>query len=510
MSILEESKLKEIKEKFDRLDLQDPQFATKIEGIIQETLRENADKIGKAVEAETIDKHMEKTQDCFKELENLQGEGILDQIEDANLKETLTEQATKGIKDEVAEKESLEEAGLVKEAMKKTTPEDMIEEILKQLEKMIEEKKQAIDKKIEENEAMRKKVIERERLKISRTKVNNLQQKTKELKGTEGKQLNQNVIAAVQDFDKQLEVLKAETSRDGVEIEEKELDEANKKLEEGKKHLDDILHIVKEAYQGENCKQTKIVLMEKKVDDFIKDITPDMPKEELERKAKKLLSLFVDQKPEIQKNMKRMWTEKKISIKRKGVLGKAEELTVMDVMNELCINNARLEYMKEMQKEKVDEARVNYIKGTFESGKRALEAICGEEVLALKTEDEYVKSFKEMEEDAGKKGRKANHIAKRLQRIYTTLAEFIEHIETKTIIPAYDNVVKILENNETVKTENLPPLTLPTPKVEKKDQQKKGKKDFVPKEKTPFINTEKMQKSLESFADRITKNEERT
>lgn len=506
MSILEEDKLNEIKEKFSKLDFQDPDFIKKIEEIINESLIENEGKIGKTIEAETVDEHMEKTQDCFKELEDLQGEGILDQIEDEELRESLSEQATKGIEDEVIERESLKEAGLLEEAMKETTPEDILEEILKQLEKMIEEKKEAIDKKIEENEAMRKKVIERERLRISRTKVSNLQQKTKELKGTEGKKLNQNVQAAVEDFDKQLADLVKQTSCEGVEITEAELEEENKKLEEEKKSLDDILQKIKESYQEKDAQKAKLVLMKKKMNDVIQDITPDMTKEELEEKARLLVKYYGESNKEMKKELERMWAREKITIKRQDEEGQEQEntVTVMDMMNVLLMNTAREKYMKEMAKTEVEQSKINIIKGFFESGKKALEVICNEEVLPLQTEEEYIEEFENLEKDAQKtgffgKGKVANKVAKKLQKIYDTIAPFIGEVEAKGIRPAYHKIAKIVRNNESIKEENLPPAILPENKHKEKNE-----KAFVPK---VDVDVDKIHEGLDKFADETIEQE---
>lgn len=356
---------------------------------------------------------------------------------------------------------------------------------------------------------MREKVIERERIKISRTKVSNLQEKTKELKGTEGKQLNQNVLAAVADFDKQLEALKEQTSRDGIEIEEEELEEENKKLEEEKKSLDDILQKIKESYQEKDSQKTKLVLIEKNTDDIIKDIIPDMSKEELKEKAKELLKNLVSNQ-EMKKEIERMWVKKKVSIKRKDKQGQEQEntITVMDIVNVYFMNETRQQYMEDMQKEAIDENQLNQVKWRFESGKSALEIICDEQVLPLKSEDGYVEQFKVLEQYAKQKGilkqgKNANIVAQKLQNIYATIAPFIGNIETKKLRPAYNKLVEILENNPTVKAKNLPPVTLPVG-----EDKKTNRTNFVPKvtrapriKGSTNVDIEKINKGLEEFVD---------
>lgn len=410
MSILEENKINELKTKFAELDFKDPDFNKKVENIINETLKGNVDKLGTLAESKTIDEALEEEKEGFDELEKLKDEGVLAELEDKDLEEALNKQAIDGIIDETAERESLEREGFISEEMKKTTIDDLLEEILKQLEETIEEKKKAIDKKIEENEAMRQKVVAREKLRASRTKVSNLHQKTKNYKGTEGKRLNQNVEAAIADFDKQLAQLITETTRDGVEMTDAILDKENEKFEEEKKGLEDMLKGLRESYKKENAKKLKLVLIEKQIDDIAGEITSNMDPEELSKKLEYLTADILAKNdeeygPEIEKMLK----EKTVTIKMEGMFrSKDKEFTLEQIVCTQKINKIREAYMEctgKKEKTEQDEEDIQACKTAFKGCKEVLEIICGDRVNVppLKTEEEYIKELEKLEKDAFRK-----------------------------------------------------------------------------------------------------------
>ena len=326
MSILGEEKLNQITQKFTELDFKDTNIAEKVEEIINDMLKDNVDKIGTVTKSTTIDEALAEEKEGFEELKKLQEEGILEYVENEDLKNALNANASEGIKDEEAEKLSLEEAGYVTEALKEAKTEDILEEIFKRLEEVIEEKKKAIDKKIEENEAMRSKVEKREQLKIAKAKVNNLYQKTQNYKGTEGKNLNQNVGAAVADLDMQLVKLTKETSRDGVEMTDAMLDEENQKFEEEKKNLDDLLSKIKESYKKKDNENIKLDLIEKQIDDITKGITANMEFKDLCSKSEALYTIYEQNKET--KGILKLFQNKMITINKEDARGLEKEIQV--------------------------------------------------------------------------------------------------------------------------------------------------------------------------------------
>lgn len=507
MAILEENKLNELKTKFAELDFQDPNFPEKVEEIVNETLKANVDKIGTLAETKTIDDALEEEKEGFAELKELQEEGVLADLEDKDLEDMLNTQAQNGIEDEVAEKESLEKEGFITEAMKKSTPEDIVEEILKQLEEVIAEKKKIIDKKIEENEAMRKKVAAREKLRASRTRVNNLHKKTQNYRGTEGKKLNQNVEAAIADFDKQLEQLKIDTTRDGVEMTDAILDKENKKFEEEKKSLEDMLQGLKESYKKENGKKVKLVLIEKQLEDVASGITSKMTPEDFNEKVNALREIYNENEEEYSKEMRKLFKEKTVTIKD-AYTDEDKTFRLVTIADVGLMNGAREEYMRCTSKEEQtdeDKELIEKSKKMFRNNRDVLESICGNniEVLPLMTEEEYIEQFEEFSLDADKEGflgkRKANKISKEMQKIYDTLKPFIASINSEGIASAYKKVVEKLKDNKTIDEDNLPPDMLP----EGKEGKKENKTDFIMKVETPkpVSNTKgKFSEKVKDFA----------
>lgn len=452
------------------MDFKDPNFTQKVEEIINETLKENVDKIGTLAKTKTIDEALEEEKEGFDELKKLQEEGVLAELEDKDLENVLNTQAQNGIEDEDAEKESLEKEGFITEALKKSTPEDIVEEILKLLEEAVAEKKKIIDKKIEENEAMRKKVAAREKLRASRTRVNNLHEKTQNYRGTEGKKLNQNVEAAIADFDKQLEQLKIETTRDGVEMTDAILDEENKKFEEEKKSLEDMLQGLKDSYKKEDGKKVKLVVIEKQLEDVASEITSDMTPEEFYGKVNALREIYNKNKKDYSEEIKKMMLEKTVKVKD-DYTKEVHEFRLGTIVDVSLMDGVRETYMKcTSKKEQTEEDKklIEKSQKRFENNRDVLEAICGDniEVLPLMTESEYIENFEELELDADKegilgRGRKANKIVKEMQKIYDTLKPFIANVNSEGIASAYKKVIDKLRNNPTVDENKLPPATLP-------------------------------------------------
>ena len=107
MSILEEEKLNQITQKFTELDFKDTSIAEKVEEIINDVLKDNVDKIGTVTKSTTIDEALAEEKEGFEELKKLQEEGILEYVENEDLKNALNANASEGIKDEEAEKFSL-------------------------------------------------------------------------------------------------------------------------------------------------------------------------------------------------------------------------------------------------------------------------------------------------------------------------------------------------------------------------------------------------------------------
>ena len=135
MDILTEDMKKELKDKFNALDINDEHFQEKAQAIIDEAILGNKDKIGETVVQRTVDEELAREKEkMFDKLATVMGKGSIEEIDDLALKDELEELAYHKIIDEASEKASLEAEGFLKEPNKETTVEDIVEEILKQLE----------------------------------------------------------------------------------------------------------------------------------------------------------------------------------------------------------------------------------------------------------------------------------------------------------------------------------------------------------------------------------------
>ncbi len=514
MSILEEEKLNQLAQRFTELDFKDTNIVEKVEEIVNDVLKDNADKIGTVTQTTTIDEAFEEEKQGFEELQKLQDDGVLDYIANKDLKNVLEANAKDGIKDEEAEKLSLEEAGYVAEALKEAKPEDILAEIFKKLEEVIEEKKKAIDKKIEKNEAMRSKVEKREELKIARAKVNNLYQKTQNYKGTEGKNLNQNVGAAVADLDMQLVKLTRETSRDGVEITDAMLDEENKKFEEEKKGLDDLLNKIKESYKNKDNENIKLDLIEKQIDDVTDGITTNMKFEDFYSKTKDLYAIYEQNKNT--DGVLELFRNKMITLKKEDARGLETEvqlnvgsITDAGIGRMNVVRASYMNYTSKSDKTEEDRKEIQEEIGRYKRYKEVFETICGDgkEVAPLMTEQEYIDEFMEMEKDSEKYGifsaGKANRVAQQMQKLHKVLNGFIKMVDGNSrIIEAYKIVAGKLYANQAVKDNNLPPKILLNEK--RKETVKETYKEENPNNRIEEEAYRKMQETQEQIAKDVT------
>ena len=461
MDILTEDMKKELKEKFRALDINDEHFQEKAQTIIDEAILGNKDKIGETVVQKTVDEALEEEKEGFDELEQLMNDGILEDIEDQDLKDALEEQADLKIIDEVAEKASLEAAGFLKEPSKETTIEDIVEEILKQLEEVIEEKKNEIEDKIQKNDDMLGKVQKREQLRASKVRVGNLHQKTKNYKGTEGKKLNQNIEAIIGDFDKQIEALTLATTVNGKEKQVQELEQEKQQLVAEKKKLEDMLETVKEKYTKEQYKQTSKVLLTDEIQNKMNEIQYGMRPEIILEKAEEIRKIFLE-------NRKKFTIEelrdifKNVSIIDKE--GSGKNLTASTLADIGAINDIRKLYIYEtgQEKEKQDENEIEWCKKQFNKLSDHIKEISGETVSPLKTEAEYIEELKGLESEAerntssSKKGEGIQRVNQRMKGLQSVLQQVIGFVSTDGIKKTYHNVIEKLKSNPKLSRDELP------------------------------------------------------
>ncbi len=488
MDILTEDMKKELKEKFKALDINDEHFQEKAQAIIDEAIIGNKDKIGETVVQKTAEEALEEEKEGFNELEQLMSEGVLEDIQDTELKDKLEKQATHKIIDEVAEKASLEAAGFLREPNKETTIEDIVEEILKQLEEVVEEKKQEIEKKIQKNEDMLGKVQKREQLRASKVKVGNLHQKTKNYKGDEGKKLNKNVEAAITDLDKQIDALVKATTVDGNELQSDALEEEKQKLTEEKKKLEDMSKFLKEKYTKDHSKEASKVILVDEIKQKMAGIKYGMGPNALIKQCEGLTILR-------QEYLKKGFSEEELTSIFKGIPLELEELKTSENAEGLAAvgqtNQIRRLYMNLSNKEaptEDDKKTIQKCKDGFDDRKERIENICeGYEILPLKTEEEYIEELEAMEEDARSeegmlfnKGKKAKEVASKTRALKVVLAEILRATKTKGIQEAYARVRSALQRNKTIKAKDIPEELV---KPEKKDVRKEVKVGETPKPK---------------------------
>ncbi len=481
MDILTEDMKKELKEKFKALDINDEHFQEKAQEIIDEAIVGNKEKIGKKVVQKTVDEELEYTKECFEDLKQLVDEGVLEDFEDESLRDDWGEKADHGIIDEVGEKLSLEAAGVLKEPNKETTIEDLVEEILKQLEEAIEEKKQEVEKKIEKNEDMLGKVAKREKLRATKVKVGNLHNKTKTLKGTEGKQLNGSVEAAIVDLDRQINTLVAATTIDGNELQSEALKEERQKLTEEKQKLEDMSKFLKEKYTKDHAKEGSKAILKSEIKQIMGEMEYGMGPNRLIKASERLKDLYKDNKSIFEEEeLKAIFKEFPLAFDvdlEKNLNAYNLALTAGQV------NDVRREYIEitnkgENELTPEDEAELENDKKIFASAKEIVEAISNSELLPLKTEDEYTMELEGLKENAKdetgffNKGKKAKEVVSKMNKLRLVLNEIMSVTKTGKIRPAYDKVREILNQNPTIddlpkkleeeKRVNLPPK-FPTP-----------------------------------------------
>ena len=476
MDILTEDMKKELKEKFKALDINDEHFQEKAQEIIDEAIVGNKEKIGKKVVQKTVDEELEYTKECFEDLKQLVDEGVLEDFEDESLRDDWGEKADHGIIDEVGEKLSLEAAGVLKEPNKETTIEDLVEEILKQLEEAIEEKKQEVEKKIEKNEDMLGKVAKREKLRATKVKVGNLHNKTKTLKGTEGKQLNGSVEAAIVDLDRQINTLVAATTIDGNELQSDALKEERQKLIEEKQKLEDMSKFLRDKYTKDHSKEASKLFLKEEIRQKMTGIKYGMSPNKLIKQCEGLKELYVNECAK-----ENFTLEEIVTIFKEVPLNLDKELEFPVNAYTLSaigqINDIRRRYMVLTSKETPTKEELEEIekkKENFEGGKKKIEDICdGRKVLPLQTEAEYIEELEDLQEDAEEhgilRGKIARDAASKARSLRLVLREVLNVRKTNGIPEAYAKLREILGKNKSVKTEDLPKELTDEPVKTKKE-----------------------------------------
>ena len=461
MDILTEEMKDSLKAKFQSLDIQDEHFQEKIEEIINEALSINKIQVTEHVMKKSVDNALDEEKEGFAEFKDLMNEGILEDIEDITLKDSSKQRAIDGILNEEEEKNSLEKVISIELDEKETLIQRIIEEILKQLEDVIEEKKQEIQKKIEKNEDMLGKVQRRDKLRASRIKVNQLHQKTKNYKGTEGKKLNQNIEAIIGDFDKQIEALTLATTVNGKEKQVQELEQEKQQLVAEKKKLEDMLETVKEKYTKEQYKQTSKVLLTDEIQNKMNEIQYGMRPEIILEKAEEIRKIFLE-------NRKKFTIEelrdifKNVSIIDKE--GSGKNLTASTLADIGAINDIRKLYIYEtgQEKEKQDENEIEWCKKQFNKLSDHIKEISGETVSPLKTEAEYIEELKGLESEAerntssSKKGEGIQRVNQRMKGLQSVLQQVIGFVSTDGIKKTYHNVIEKLKSNPKLSRDELP------------------------------------------------------
>lgn len=492
MDILTEDMKKELKDKFKALDINDEHFQEKAQAIIDEAILGNKDKIGETVVQQTVDEALEEEKEGFDELEQLMNDGILEDIEDQDLKDALEEQADLKIIDETAEKASLEAAGFLKEPSKETTIEDIVEEILKQLEEVIEEKKKEIEEKIQKNEDMLGKVQKREQLRASKVRVGNLHQKTKNYKGTEGKKLNQNVEAAITDLDRQINALAVETTVDGHELQSDALKQERQKLAEEKKKLEDMSKFLKEKYTKDHSKEASKVILKDEIQQMMGEIEYGMSPNKLIKKCEEIRKIYdghIEKGDFTAEEMDDIFKGLPLELDEEL----AEPINAYQLVGVGETNDIRRIYMNKMNKEtqtQEDKDLIEKLKKGFTRRKELIEDICdGREVLPLQTEEEYIEELEDLEQDAQEqgffRGKVARDAAAKARALRLVLREVIDVTKTNGIHEAYAKLRQTLGKNKSVKTEDLPKELLDEPKAKKKKPVVEKVKTPEPKNKTP-------------------------
>lgn len=471
MDILNDDLKKELKLKFQELDINDDKFQEKAQAIIDEAILGNKDKIGETVVQKTVDEELEDRKKSFEELEQLMKDGDIDILEDADLKDKLEKQAVDKIVDEEAEKSILEGIGFLKEPSKETTIEDIVEEILKQLEEVIEEKKQEIEKKLEKNSDMLGKIEKRERLRASKVKFGNLHQRTKNYKGGEGEKLNQNVEAAITDLDKQIDALVVATTIDGNELQSEELKKEREQLKEEKKKLEDMSKFLRERYTKNKSQEASKVIVKERFQNQIKQIMEIiefcMAPEELLKcgeRMKELYKVYADNgvctKEELKEYLKEIPLEAD-----KEIEGTYDAYKIASLDD---INTIRKNYIKLSNKEnptQEERKKIEKYREQFDKKHLIIEDICDDEILPLLTETEYISQLEELEEDAqetgfmagiikSKKAKEANSITKELHPILTRLMDVFK--DKSTIKSSYKRILNALTTNKSLKGEEMP------------------------------------------------------
>ena len=489
MDILTEDMKKELKEKFNALDINDEHFQEKAQEIIDEAIVNNKDKIGKKVVQRTIDEELAREKEkMFDKLEIVMGKGSIEEIDDLALKDELEELAYYKIIDEASEKASLEAEGFLKEPNKETTVEDIVEEILKQLEEVIEEKKQEVEKKIKKNEDMLGKVEKRERLRSAKVDFTDLHKETKTAKGKEGKRLNRCVEAAIINLDRQIDSLVAETTIDGNELQSEALKEERQKLTEEKQKLEDMSKFLKEKYTKDHAKEGSKAILKSEIKQIMGEVEYGMDPNDLIKKGEKLKKLYTKYKEEYhftEEELTLIFKESPLEIDEK--LENSENAYSLMGFGEM--NDIRRIYMNLSNKTNPtdkDKEVIKNCKVAFSKRQDRVEDICdGWEVLPLQTEQEYVEELEGMQEDAEANGifkgkRRAREVASKMESLRFVLKELISVMKTGDIQKAYAKVRRTLENNPRVEAEDLPGELVKATKQKNVRQEVKVKKTPMP------------------------------
>lgn len=493
MEILSDDLKNELKEKIKGVDVKTGDFQDNVKAIIDAAIESNKDKIREEVTGETVDEHLEKELSGFQELENLLNEGVLDDIDDEHLKGMLTEQS-KGLVDVEEERKSIERAGFPAERLTAITKQDIINEILEQFESAIEIMKLDVEKKLAENQEMLKKVNERQKLRNSYDKLANLQSKTQEYKGQEGKKLNENLVSAVENLKNRIDSLAKETTVEGKELESDELNEKIEELNRQKDRLEKALKEIKETYQSketgddEKAEETEEAEREekeeikaeftKKVAQSLENIPDNITPEELIKYGEEVAKISESYKKKNINSEECNEILKKIKFKESNY--SASEIGNIGLMNNQRRNYIRythqLETENDMSSEdkKSLEQKKEHCRKSFEKSNEDVEKITGKKAMPIKTEGEYLEELEDVSNNLSKKslmpamfGKNQKKASEQMSSLRTVFTEIFDVAKNKgrDLIIAYNNIIDELQKNS--KSKIRVPEKFEVPKQEK-------------------------------------------
>ena len=349
--------------------------------------------------------------------------------------------------------------------------EEILREILKNFEEIVEENKTRIEAEIKENGEKLTKVKKREQLRKAKRKIKKVYENTKNYKGKEGITLRDNIKQAIKDIDEQIDELVTQTTVNSHEITDVQINNEIERLLWKKEKLESTLNRMKDKYSDKKIKEYK---KEKCKKEFSKEISQTIENIKRRITVEELINIGKKINNRLEEQNEKEFTESEITSILRNITVDKSRITAEDIKNLKFLDKYRKDYIKQTREihrrdiseldKKSAEQMAKFYKDRFIEFNNIVKELTGEELMPIKSEQEYDLDLKMLLEKTEKirrrslgrkKANKINLEMHKLRKVFEVILDATED-KGKKLKMEYNNIIDELNRNTTLRYVKIP------------------------------------------------------